>query len=148
MVVAFVEGMARADYDPVRHQVSLLSLADRGWIQVANFLGSGLLIVGFAAGLRRVVTPGRAANAGPVAVGAAGSGLVIAGLFSVQPSFGYPPGAPAGIPAPEAGSYLHVLGAFLFFFGMVVAAFMFAARFRAANAAVGWPSRSVPACWC
>ena len=42
----------RKGYDPSRHDLSLLSNGDLGWIQITNFLVSGLLVILGAAGLR------------------------------------------------------------------------------------------------
>jgi hypothetical membrane protein len=134
MAIFAVEGTLRAAYDPLKHQVSLLSLTERGWIQVGSFLLNGALVVAFAAGLRRILVAGRAAVGGPTAVAIAGIGIVVAGLFSMQPSFGYPPGAPPGVGSViSIGSYVHVLGAVLFFVGMTAASLLFAARFRSAG---------------
>ena len=113
-----VEGALRPDYDPLRHPGVLLSLGDAGSVHIVIFIVTGTLLIGFAAGLRRVLAPGRAATGGPVAVGVAGVGLVLAGLFSADPSFGYPPGAPAGVESPSVQHYFHVIGAFLFFGGL------------------------------
>jgi hypothetical protein len=143
-VAAFmVEGALRPDYDPMRHPVSLLSLGDAGSVQVVIFIVTGTLLVAFAAGLRRVLGTGRAAIGGPVAVGISGVGLVLAGSFSADPSFGYPPGAPAGVGAsPSAGAYVHVLGAFLLFGGLIAGSWLFAARFRATGRR-GWATYSL-----
>ncbi len=65
-VVAFlVVGSIRADYDPLRVFVSQLSLGDQGWLQIANFVISGFLIVAFAFGLREVFASGPASRWGP-----------------------------------------------------------------------------------
>ena len=142
VAIFLIEGALRPDYNPFRMQVSLLSLGDRGPIQVVSFLVSGTLALLFALGLRRTLAPGRGATSGPVAIAATGIGMLLAGVFSVQPSFGYPPGAPVGIGTDiSAASYAHVLGAFLFLFGMVVAAAVFALRFRAARRS-GWAAAS------
>jgi hypothetical protein len=71
----------------------------------------------------------------PVAIGLAGAGLVIAGVFSTMPAFGYPPGTPDGFPSEiPATAYLHVLGALLFFGGLVAAPLLLARRLRADGA--------------
>src|SRR4029453_19382486 len=41
---------AREGFDLRRHPLSLLSLGDLGWIQIANFTVSGLLAIAFAGG--------------------------------------------------------------------------------------------------
>ena len=134
VAVFLVEGAIRAGYDPVRLQVSYLSLGDRGAIQVASFLVTGALLGAFAVGLRRRLTAlgGRGATGVPVAMGAISLGLLIAGVFSTAPAFGYPPGTPDGFPAVlPATAYLHVIGALLFFGGMIAAPLLMARRFRA-----------------
>ena len=143
-VVAFlVEGAIRPDYDPARVFVSQLSLGDQGWLQVANFVVSGLLIVAFAVGLRRVIASGPASRWGPVAVGFVGLGLVISGIFVTDPALGYPPGTPPGLtPSPSGHGMVHLLGALFVFGGLPIACFIFARRFRAAGDR-GWSLYSI-----
>jgi hypothetical protein len=136
--VYLVEGATRPGYDPIRHQVSLLSLGDGGWVQVVSFLVNGPLLIGFAIAMRARLGDGSGALAGPVALGLAGLGLIVAGLFSSQPLFGYPPGTRPGMATEVTPtSLLHVFGAFLLIFGIIAAAMIFARRFRQAGA-VGW----------
>ena len=132
VVVFVVDGALRSGYDPLRHQVSYLSLGDGGWVQVASFFATGLLILGFAVGLPGVLDAGVGAVGAPVAVGVAAAGLLIAGAFATVPAFGFPPGTPEGFPTDiPPSAYLHVLGAFAFFGGMAAACFVMGRRFRA-----------------
>jgi hypothetical protein len=79
----------------------------------------------------------------PIAIGASGLGLIVAGLFSTVPSYGFPPGAPVGLPANlPASAYIHVVGAVLFFFGLVIASIALSRRFRRSGAA-GWAIYSI-----
>ena len=134
-VVFLVEGAVRSGYDPVRLAVSYLSLGDGGWVQVATFLLTGILVLGFAVGVRRALLGGIGATGVPVAIGLAGAGLVIAGVFSTMPAFGYPPGTPDGFPSEiPATAYLHVMGALLFFGGLVAAPLLLSRRLRADGA--------------
>jgi hypothetical protein len=129
--IYLIGGAIRPGYDPMRHVVSLLSLGDGGWIQVASFIVNGALLVAFAVALRARLHDGPGAMAGPAAIGATGLGMVVAGVFSTQPLFGYPPGTPTGMATVvEPASVLHLIGALLLFVGLVVAAFVFARRFR------------------
>jgi Protein of unknown function (DUF998) len=76
-VAAFlVEGATRAHYDPLRHPVSSLAFGDSGWTQRANFLVTGLLMLAFAIGLRRVLRPLGGPTWGPLLVGACAVGLL------------------------------------------------------------------------
>jgi hypothetical protein len=141
--IYLLEGARRPGYDPIRHQVSLLSLGDGGWIQISSFLVSGALLVVFAIALRARLREGVGALAGPVALAGTGSGLVLAGIFSTQPMFGYPPGTPPGMATEVAPvSLLHVLGAFLLIFGIIAAALVLARRFRR-DGATSWAAASL-----
>ena len=125
-----VDGATRAGYDPVRHQVSLLSLGDRGWVQTLSFLATGTLLIVFASALRARMALGPGARSGPAAIAISGLGFALAGVFPTQPLFGYPPGAPAGMATQiTPSSVLHVLAAALAFFGLAAAAAILAHRF-------------------
>jgi hypothetical membrane protein len=93
-----IQAVTRDGFDPRRHPLSLLSLGDLGWIQIANFVLTGLLYVTCAAGLRRVLRHGRGRTWGPILVGAIGIGLIVAGVFTSDAGAGFPPGTPAGAP--------------------------------------------------
>ena len=58
---------------------SALALGPYGWIQVANFVALGLLVLALAAGLRRGLPGGPGAAAGPRLLAVAGAGLVLLG---------------------------------------------------------------------
>ena len=134
IAVFLVEGATRPGYDPVRLQVSYLSLGERGPIQIASFLVTSALLGVFAGQLRGRLrrTGGPGARGVPIAVGAMAIGLLIAGVFSTMPAFGYPPGTPDGFPTDvPPTAFLHVLGALLFFGGLTAAPAMMARRFRA-----------------
>jgi hypothetical protein len=143
--VFLVEGAVRPGYDPVRMQVSYLSLGERGPIQVLSFLITAGLIGLFAIGLWRelALSGGPAARGGPIALLAVALGLLVAGIFSTMPAFGYPPGTPDAFPTdiPPNG-YLHVGGALLFFGGLIAAPLVFARRFRGIGRD-GWSLASV-----
>jgi hypothetical protein len=67
-VLAFlIEGATRADYNPLRHPVSSLSIGDLGFMQIGNFILTGLLMIAFAVGLRRALRPPSGSVWGPLA---------------------------------------------------------------------------------
>ena len=100
VVVVTALSATRADYDPVRHFVSILSLGDGGWAQVVNFVVGGVLIAGLGVGLGMRATRGPGAGAIPRLVTIAGVGLVGCGVFLPDPSLGYPPGTPDQLVTP------------------------------------------------
>jgi hypothetical protein len=127
--VAILEILTRPGYDLGRHPISLLSLGDLGWIQIANFVGSGLLTIGVALGVRRVLHGRPGGTWGPLLIGVYGSGLVLAGIFVPDPAFGFPPGSPAGVPSQLSWhSTLHGVGFVLAFSALSLACLVFARR--------------------
>jgi hypothetical membrane protein len=130
LAVAVLQALTRDGFDLSRHPLSLLSMGELGWIQIANFVVAGLLSVAFAVGLRRVLQPGRGGRWGPLLVGAYGVGLIMGGVFVTDAGAGFPPGAPAG--APEQLSWrgvLHAIAPVLAFLSLILACFVLARRF-------------------
>jgi hypothetical protein len=120
----------RDGFDLRRHALSMLSLGDLGWIQVTNFVVTGLLVFACAVGLRRTLHPGRAGSWGPLLIGLYGVGLVAGGVFVVQPSVGFPPGAPEGMPETMAWhAIVHAVAAMTAFGSLTAACFVFLRRF-------------------
>ncbi len=143
VIVFLVEGATRPDYDPAHDFVSLLSLTEQGWMQVANFIVSGLLIVAFAVGLHRALVTGRGSRWGPFLVGLVGLGLVFAGVFATDPAQGYPPGTAPGLPPTNSWhANVHFLASSFVFIGLPLASFVLARRFRAEAEPI-WAAYSV-----
>lgn len=141
--LGLLQAFTRDGFDLRRHPLSLLALGDLGWIQIANFVVSGALIVGCAVGLRRALRGGRAGTWGPALVGVYGAGMIIAGVFVADPGLGFPAGAPEGVPAElSINGILHGLGAVLAFNGMAIGCLVFARRFAALRR-WGWVIASV-----
>jgi hypothetical protein len=138
LAVALIQAFTREGFDLGRHPISLLSLGDLGWIQIANFVVTGVLYVACAVGMRRVLRSGRGSTWGPRLVGAMGVGLIMGGVFVTDPGAGFPPGAPAG--APEQISWhgmLHNIAPVLALDGMIIGCLVFARHF-AARRQWGW----------
>jgi Protein of unknown function (DUF998) len=69
IIVGLLQAVTREGFDLRRHPLSLLSNGDLGWIQIANFVVTGLLFAAAAVGMRRVMHPGRGGTWGPLLVG-------------------------------------------------------------------------------
>jgi hypothetical membrane protein len=124
--VTLAEGLTRPDYHPTRELISELALTSRGWVQIANFLTVGLLLVVFATGLRRTIHSGPASVWGPRWVALAGVALVAAGVFVTDPGPHYPPGA---TPQTSWHGTLHQIAGPLVFLSLAMTAFVYARRF-------------------
>ncbi|MGI8794372.1 MAG: DUF998 domain-containing protein [Acidimicrobiales bacterium] len=126
LLVAFVEGARRPGYNPAYHMVSALSSsADRGWVQIANFVQFGLGMVVFAIGLSQALDT----VVGSVLVAIFGIGAVVSGLFSMDPALGYPPGTPPGMPTdPSMQHRIHDAAAPVMFIAIFGACLALAGR--------------------
>ena len=143
--VAIVLGQAltRPGFNLTRDDASLLSNGNLGWIQVANFLLTGLMVIACAVGVRRALSRGRGAAWGPLLLALYGVGLIGAGLFAADPMNGFPPGAPAGRPeSVTTHGLLHIAFAGVGFLCLVGACFVLARRFSAEGRR-GWAGFSV-----
>ena len=129
VAVTTVEIISRQGFDLRRHGISLLSLGDRGWVQVANFLLAGLLSVAFAAGVRRALGPGPGGTAAPVLICGYGLGLIVTGLFLVDPGEGFPPGTPDGLPVLSWHGAVHAVAPPAAFLSLVGVCLVLARRF-------------------
>jgi hypothetical protein len=109
-------------------------------VQVANFIVCGLLILGFAVGLRPVLGGGRAPIAAPVLVGAYGLALVVAGVFVTDPTLGYPPGAAV---VHTTHGLIHGLAGLAAFSLLAAACFAMTWRFASDPASRGWGANSL-----
>ena len=142
VVVAALQVLSRDGFDLARHPLSLLSLGELGWIQITNFVVTGLLAVAFAVGLRQVLHPGRGGTWGPLLLGLFGVGLIAGGVFVADPALGFPPGAPAGIPDRLSWhAILHAIAPPLAFLSLVVACFVLVRRFAVLGQR-GWAAYS------
>lgn len=88
IVVFLIEGATRPGYSPRRYFVSELSLGKRGWIQIANFIVCGLLILAATAGIAQVWPD---AIWGDVLLGIFGLSVIAAGVFVTDPVLYFPP---------------------------------------------------------
>ena len=141
VATALLQAALRPGFDLRRHPWSLLSNGELGWIQVANFLVTGTLVIAGAAGLARVVTTGRGRRWAPLMLGLYGLGLIGAGLFKADPGMGFPPGAPEQTAITGPGALHFVAGGFGFA-GFIAACFIIAARFSSLGRR-GWAGFSV-----
>jgi hypothetical protein len=140
--VGLAQAFSRAGFDLRQHTLSLLSNGGLGWIQIANFVVSGVLFVAAATGMRGVLTSGRAATWGPRLIAVFGVGTVAAGAFVPDPAYGFPPGSPDGKPASVSWhGALHYTIASLALLALIVACFIFASRFRSLGQR-GWAAYS------
>ena len=108
VVVFSILSVIRPGYDPWRQNVSSLEIGELGWVQIANFIVTGLLFCAFAIGLRRALSP-TGARWQPLLIGLVGVGLIGAGVF-----------------VPDRHPLLHDICSAPVFFGLIAACLAFA----------------------
>jgi hypothetical membrane protein len=122
---------------------SLLANGRLGWIQVANFLVAGAMVIAASLGIGRALRGVRGSGWAQRLVALFGLGIMAAGLFKADPMDGFPAGTPAG-PAQHTTWHgnLHFLVAGIGFLGLVAATFVLARVFRRAGSR-GWARISI-----
>jgi hypothetical membrane protein len=137
VAVSLAQALTRDGFDLSRHAWSLLSNGSLGWIQITNFLLSGLMTVAFAVGLARALRPGPGSTWAPRLIGGYGLGLVAAGVFRADPALGFPMGTPADAREVSWHGMVHLAAGAIGFLCVVVACLILARRFRA-DGRRGW----------
>ncbi|MYS62648.1 DUF998 domain-containing protein [Streptomyces sp. SID5473] len=118
-VVSLAQAAVRDGYDITRHPLSMLANGSPGWIQTTNFVVAGLLSVAGAAGLRRALRGRPGGTWAPVLLLVHGVGMVLAGVFTVDPGDGFA-GTPAGAPQTiSAESAAHLAAGSLSFLALI-----------------------------
>lgn len=102
-----VQAAFRPGYSHVADPVSALAAGPNGWVQDANFLVTGALLVMFAVGVHRSLPPTRWRAPASALLGISGLGLALAGAFPARDATG----AFATNPAHGTAATLSFLGA-------------------------------------
>jgi len=132
VIVALAQALLRPGFDLAHDDVSLLSNGSLGWIQIANFVLTGAMVIACSVGLARALGSGPGATWAPRLIAVYGAGLVAAGIFVADPMNGFPAGAPAGRPdAITVHGILHIAAAGIGFLALIGACMVMARRFAA-----------------
>ncbi len=92
-------GAAREGFDFARHPLSVLANGSWGWVQTANFVLSGLMVLAATVGFGRVLGPKITRAFRWTLAVATASEMLLAAIFPADPIDGFPPGTPKGMPA-------------------------------------------------
>jgi hypothetical protein len=137
VTVSLAQALTREGFDVSRHAWSLLANGEHGWLQIANLIGCGLMMIVFAVGLRRALAPGAGARWAPRLVAVYGMSLVAAGVFRADPALGFPVGTPQGPTAVSWHGVAHFLAGAIGFTALAIACFVLAHRY-ATERRDGW----------
>jgi hypothetical membrane protein len=121
LAVILFEGARRPGYSALRDPGSALAVGRDGWVQIANFIACGLLMLAFAVGLRRALRSGLGSVAAPVLAGLYALGLIAAGVFVTNAS------GPTGQHSWHGSA--HNVASAVVFLALAVLCFVLAVRF-------------------
>jgi hypothetical protein len=96
LAVGLIQALVREGFDFARHPLSVLANGPGGWVQTANFLLSGLMVIAAAVGVARSMRPRGRVTSGLLAL--YGVALITAAAFPADAVDGFPPGTPEGFP--------------------------------------------------
>jgi hypothetical protein len=133
-----IQGIVRDGFDFTHNAISQLSLGDPGWIQIVNFLVTGVLIIAGAFGVRQAT---RGTKTGVWACGliiVVGASFLVSGVFRADPGNGFPSGTPKGATASiSTHGAVHLVGGMVGYLALC-AAFLVLARHFAAQGRRRW----------
>jgi hypothetical protein len=123
VAVFTIEGAFRPSYLWRSTFISALSLGPRGWIQIANFVLLGVLLLAFTGGVASELRDGKASRGGPILLAIISILFIVSGPFVMDPM---------GTPLDQATIHgtIHGLAGGIIFILMPVTCFVFLRRFR------------------
>ena len=133
LLIGLIQAFLRDGFDLMRHPLSLLVNGPGGWVQTANFVLSGLMVLAAAAGFKRVLGP--KSRGASWFLGGFGASMIVAAVFSADPVDGFPVGTPAG-PPPSISTtgLIHFMAGALGFICLAVSCFLAARAMARRNA--------------
>lgn len=140
LAVGLAQAFLRDGFDFGRHPLSVLANGPGGWVQTANFVLTGLMVVAAAVGFGRV--PGPRSRGLMFFLGAFGVAMIVAAVFPADPVDGFPPGTPKGPPATiSTTGLIHFASGGLGFLSLGISCFFAAwAMWRRRVPALAWLS--------
>src|SRR5215831_11243431 len=85
LLIFAIQVFARSEFQFTRNEPSMLSLGPWGWVQIANFVIGGLLIVAGALGVRKVLRTSKGRFWGSLLLGVFGFCQIGVGAFVTDP---------------------------------------------------------------
>jgi uncharacterized protein DUF998 len=96
LVVGLAQALLRDGFVFARHPLSVLANGPGGWVQTANFVVTGVMVIAAAIGFWRALAP--RSRAVSWFLGAFGASMLVASAFRADPMDGFPVGTPNGPP--------------------------------------------------
>lgn len=123
VLVFTIEGFLRPGYSTMKDFISALSLGPRGWIQIANFIIFGILLLVFTPGVATEFKSGKASRWGVILLTVLGICYLLSGPF-IEDATGTP------FSGSSVHGILHGIFGGIVFVVMPITCFVFFKRFR------------------
>ncbi|MFK4836969.1 DUF998 domain-containing protein [Microbacterium sp. ZW T2_14] len=123
ILVGLTLALTRPGFRLSEHALSLLMLGEWGWMQRANLILTGLMVLAAALGFQRAIRNGRGL-ATAVLLDVYGACLILSAIFPPDPVPGFPPGSEGGVAS--TSGILHLVFGAIGFLALAVAAFAYA----------------------
>ena len=122
LIVGVSQGLLREGFDFSRHPLSVLANGPFGWVQTANFVITGAMVIAAAIGIGRALAP----KSRGLTFFLVGYGLcmIAASVFPADPVDGFPVGTPVGPPTSiSTRGLLHFVAGGLAFLSLAISCF-------------------------
>lgn len=129
LVVGLILALTRDGFDLTRHPLSALMLGEGGWMQRANLILTGLMVLAAALGIRRAMAGSESGRLTSPLVALYGVSLMVAAVFPPDPVAGFPPGSTEG--DLTTSGILHLAAGAVGFISLACAALAMARWFNA-----------------
>jgi hypothetical protein len=96
LTVGLAQALLREGFDLSRHPLSVLANGPGGWVQTANLVVTGVMVLAAASGFARALGP--KSRAATWFLAGYGLAMIAAAIFRADPLDGFPPGTPKGLP--------------------------------------------------
>lgn len=125
VLIFLIDGATRPNYNPTFHWISHLSLGERGWLGITNLILFGLSNIYLGISLKRILE-NKGSIWGPRLIILLGIGLLLAGIFVIEPNLGYPKGYS---PTNNFSGKIHDLSGVLVFGSLTAIPLVFSRQF-------------------
>lgn len=142
ILIAYVEGWQRTDYDVWQQSISALALSSRGWVQMVNFFIFGAIILSTVPAWRKLLAGGTGSKAYPILTALTGISLIVCGFATQDPAPGYDPQGLA-LTKPSLRGLMHLLFAAIGALSSIIGLLVMARRFTGDHLWYGWNAYSV-----
>lgn len=130
IVTFLIQDSLRTDLNPIQNTVSALALGPHGWIQILNFLVTGILILLFARGIWNRFHDVRSRTLYTSLFGLLAISIIGAGLFTTFPASDHVAAIPGTVRSHLSHAVVHMYYSIFAFLELAASCFVLAWQFK------------------